>query len=345
MSNIDRPFSFTFGTGPAFTSPSGIVLLAQRLEELGFTGIVLPDHFNLPAEPMVALSAVAQATSRIGLGTTVLCNDFRHPAMTAREIATLDQLSRGRAMIGIGAGHMKADFRRTGIPFDSPAVRIARLEEALVIVRGLLEGQPFTFTGQHYSIDQLQLSPLPVQRPRPPILVGGGGRKILSVAGRLADIVAISGGAPWDRDDDARAELLAPAIRRKLHWVQEAAGPRFAEIDVVLRLTAAVTENRDAGVERCLHALNATYGLRPVLEISEKEISASPCYVIGSAAQICDQLEARRDEYGVSHYTLYATPPDEFAEVIAEMSLREKRRAATHETTHQPLDRTSADLC
>jgi probable F420-dependent oxidoreductase len=238
--------------------------------------------------------------------------------MLARQIATLDVLSDGRAEIGIGAGHTGKEFRQAGIPFDAASVRIGRLEESLIVLKGLLGAGPFSFSGQYYNIDGLELSPAPVQRPRPPLLVGGSGRKLLAVAARQADIVAIAPQAPWGRPVDARMEMLGPAIAAKVDWIREQAGDRFSQIEISGRLTAVVTTDRAAGARRCRDLLQVMF---PVTgrEITEAEILQSPCYAVGTPEQICDHLRQVRERYDISHFTLYGTEPEAFAAAVHEL--------------------------
>jgi probable F420-dependent oxidoreductase len=138
------------------------------------------------------LTAAAAATTRLRVGSLVFDNDYRHPVVLAKEAATLDLLSDGRFDLGLGAGWMASDYEQAGIPFDGPGTRIVRLEEALQIIRGLFGGAPFSFAGVHYRIKDLEGSPLPVQKPHPPILLGGGGRRMLRLAAREADIVNVN---------------------------------------------------------------------------------------------------------------------------------------------------------
>src|SRR4051794_15610382 len=162
---------------------------ARRLEDLGYATLCMPDHFDDQLAPMPALTAAAAATTTLRVGTLVLGNDYRHPLITAKEAATVDVLSGGRFELGIGAGWMGSDYEQSGIGLDPPGVRIERLAESLAVVKGLLAGGKFSFAGRYYSVTRHPGTPAAVQRPRPPILVGGGGRRILSLAGREADIV------------------------------------------------------------------------------------------------------------------------------------------------------------
>src|SRR5437660_5819464 len=163
---------------------------ARTIESLGYSTLFMPDHFvDTELAPMVALSFAAAATDTLHIGMLVLGNDYKHPAVVAKEAATLDVLSGGRLEFGLGAGWMTADYAALGLPYDSPGTRIARLGEALAVIKGAWGDGAFDLSGDHYRITAYDGLPKPLQRPRPPIVVGGGGPKVLRLAGREADIV------------------------------------------------------------------------------------------------------------------------------------------------------------
>ncbi|MEO5953821.1 MAG: TIGR03621 family F420-dependent LLM class oxidoreductase, partial [Chloroflexia bacterium] len=183
---------FRFGVVSASTeSRKDWVELARKAEDLGYSTFLLPDHFVNPLAAVPALSVAAAATTTLRVGSFVFDNDFRHPAMLAKEAATLDLLSDGRFEIGIGAGWHGPEYEQTGIPFDPPGVRVGRLEEAVAIIKKFFTGEPVTFAGNHYTINGLVGLPTSVQRPHPPIFLAGGGKRVLSLAGREADIVGL----------------------------------------------------------------------------------------------------------------------------------------------------------
>jgi len=151
---------------------------ARQWEDLGYSTLFVPDHFvDHPLAPIPAMAMVAEATERLRIGSLVLGNDYKHPVVLAREAATLDLLSDGRLELGVGAGWMTADYEKAGMPLDPPGVRVDRLAESLTVLKGLFADQPFSFDGKHYQITDLDGSPKPVQRPGPPIIVGGGGER------------------------------------------------------------------------------------------------------------------------------------------------------------------------
>ena len=159
---------------------------------MGYSGLYLPDHFGDQPGPIAALMAAADATTTLRVGSLVFDNDYRHPVVLAKEAATIDLLSDGRFDLGIGAGWLVSDYEQAGIPYDPAGTRIDRLEEALSVIKGLFTGKPFSFTGKHYSIKEMEGSPPPIQKPHPRFLLGGGGRRMLRLAAREADIVHVN---------------------------------------------------------------------------------------------------------------------------------------------------------
>src|SRR5206468_11823641 len=166
---------------------------ARKIEALGYDVLNFPDHLNERIAPMPALMAAAEATTRLRIGTNVLNNDLRHPVLVAREAAAVDLLSDGRLQLGLGAGSIKSEYDEAGFGFDPGSVRVERLAEAVRIIRKLLEGDEVTFSGRHYRVAGHSIAPQAVQKPHPPILIGGNGRQLLTLAAREADIVGFSG--------------------------------------------------------------------------------------------------------------------------------------------------------
>jgi probable F420-dependent oxidoreductase len=287
---------------------------ARRVEELGYATLCVPDHFDDQLAPMPALLAAAQATTTLRVGTLVLDNDYRHPLLTAKEAATVDLLSGGRFELGLGAGWLRSDYEQSGIAWDPPGVRIDRLEEGLDVVKGLLAGGKFTFAGRHYTVTRHPGTPLPVQRPRPPILVGGGGRRILGVAGREADIVSVN--------FDLRSGSIGPqvgvtataeATAEKVGWVREAAGDRFDDIELssTAYLTMVTTDR-----EGVAGGLGAGFGL------DAEQVLAMPGFLIGTVGQIADELERRRDDLGFSYVVVGGECHEAMAPVVERLAGR-----------------------
>src|SRR5882762_3911030 len=227
-----RPFRFAVQEHRA-PSASDWKEKARRVEGLGYSTLYLPDHFGDQMGPIAALMAAADATTSLRVGSLVFDNDYRHPVVMAKEAATLDLLSDGRFDLGLGAGWMASDYEQAGIQFDPPGRRISRLEEAIQIIKGMLAGAPFSFTGKHYEVKDIEGSPLPVQRPHPPIVLGGGAPRMLRLAAREADIVNVN----FDlREGHVNRDLvrtgLAAATDQKLAWIREAARDRIDSIEL-----------------------------------------------------------------------------------------------------------------
>ena len=287
-----RPFRFGVVAASA-RSGEEWASKARQVESLGFTSLVVPDGLNYTLSPLPALAAAAAATRALRVGTYVLVNDFRHPVLLAKEAATLDMLSGGRFELGLGAGRpdAAAESRMLGRAFDSGGVRVARLAESLGILKGLLAGQTVTASGSSYSVNEARISPLPVQQPRPPILVAGSGRQLLGLAAREADIVAL--GLPPDASEATLVE--------KINVLREAAGERFEQIELNVNLMAVG--------QQVPRYVSAQLGLTAEGLGRQGSVVA----VTGSIEQMCDQLLERRKTFGIS----YVVISDELMETLA----------------------------
>ena len=170
-----RPFRFGVHTSDAETG-DGWAAAARRYESLGFSTLLLRDHFDQQLAPIVAMTAAACATETLRVGCLVFANDYRHPLVLAKELATLDRLSGGRVEIGLGAGWMAPDYEQAGMPFDAPRDRVSRLEEAVEIIKALFAGKSVDFSGDHYTITGHEMYPPPAQPGGPKILIAAGAR-------------------------------------------------------------------------------------------------------------------------------------------------------------------------
>jgi probable F420-dependent oxidoreductase len=285
---------------------------ARHVEELGFSTFLLPDHLDQPFGALPALAVAAAATTRLRLGTFVLANDFRHPVLLAKDIATLDLLSDGRFELGLGAGWRQREYEQAGIPYDSAPVRINRLAEALHVLTGLFSEGTFAFAGEFYTVAELDGQPKPAQRPHPPIVIGGGGQRILSLAAREADIVSIIPRARPEGTGQQSADwstATEAATRQKLDWIRQAAGDRFTSLELNTMVYAVViADDRPAGARQ----LASRFGL------TEEEVIASPNILVGSIEQMVDDLRVRREEFGIS----YITVPEYFMDAFAPVAER-----------------------
>ncbi len=287
---------------------------ARKAEDLGYSTWFVPDHFvDHPLAPMPAMAMVAEATSTLRVGPLVLGNDYKHPVVLAREAATLDLLSDGRLELGVGAGWMTADYEKAGIPLDRPAVRIARLAESIAVLKGLMADGPFSFEGDHYTITELDGEPKPVQRPHPPIIVGGGGKKVLSLAAREADIVGVNAnlrGGEATTSDAARS-ITGAATDDKLEWVREAAGDRFDDIEIQTFVGFThFTDDRRSLAE----AMAPGFGVTP------EEALETPVVLAGTVEEMIDDVVARRERWLMSYHVVSGDVVEQFAPVVAKLA-------------------------
>jgi probable F420-dependent oxidoreductase len=285
---------------------------ARTVEDLGFSTLFIPDHFGDQYAPLIALTSAAEATSTLRLGTLVLDNDFRHPLVLAKELATLDVLSNGRVEAGIGAGWMTTDYEFSGMPYESPGVRIEKLKETLAILKGLWGDEAFSFSGKHYTITNHEGTPKPAQQPHPPLLVGGGGKRVLRLAAREADIVGVNFVlAEGMVNPKVAVTGSAEATADKLAWIKDAAGPRINDIELnVTVFFTFVTDDRNAMAER----IAGGFGM-PATDVLE-----SPHALIGTVDQIVYDLQRRRDQYGFSYIAFSGDVFDAMAPVVKRLA-------------------------
>jgi probable F420-dependent oxidoreductase len=280
----------------------------RRIEDLGYATVSISDHFTRGwvMEPVVAMTAAAEATDRLRVLSLVLGNDYRHPVLVHKAMATLDVLSEGRVEVGLGAGWLQSDYQAAGLTLDPAGERIDRLEEAARVLRGLFGSEPLSFAGRHYRIESLDGLPKPVQRPHPPLLIGGGGRRVLSVAGRQADVVSVN---PSLRDGTVTAAVLADAtaerVAEKVAWVREAAaaaGRDPAAIELQMNLLACRVETGPGRAGQAVSSLAAAAGADPAL------LDRSPAVLAGSVDRCVEALAANRERFGISYVNVGGDP-------------------------------------
>ena len=285
-----------------------VISTAQRAEELGFSSVTLPDHFDDQPAPLIALSAIAASTSTIRLLPLVLANDYRHPVVLAKELATIDALSGGRLEFGIGAGWMTTDYEFAGITNDSPGTRIRRLSESVDVVTALLRGERVDADGEFYNV-QGQLAPThPVQTGGVPLLLAGGKPKMLTLAGEKAQIVGINPSmAAGVIDERAGRDATAGQTDQKFAWVRDGAGARFDSITFQTRIhLAMITDDRQAVANE----------MAPLLGISTQDALDSPHALVGSVAEVVDEVQRWRDRWGFSYISIDAQNLEDFAPVV-----------------------------
>jgi probable F420-dependent oxidoreductase len=309
-----RPFRFGVSVH-SNRSRQEWIQLARQAEDLGYSTLLIPDHLGEQFAPIPALLAAADATSTLRVGSLVFDNDFRHPVMLAKEAATLDVLSGGRLELGLGAGWMKPEYERAGISFERPGVRIEKLEEAVKIIKGLFADGPVNFAGQHYTITNMEGYPKPAQRPHPPIHIGGGGQRLLTLAAREADIVGFIPRARPDGKGQDITDASPEALTQKIAWVREAAGARFAGLELgILVAQVITTEDREQAAQFIAQTLAAGFN------VSTDQILQAPYLLLGSEDQICEDLLARRERYGISYINVFEQSMEALAPVVARLT-------------------------
>ena len=305
-----RPFRFGV-TAPTPSGGTNWAERARRVEQLGYSMLVVPDHFRDHLAPVPALVAAALATTRLRVGSLVFSNDFRHPAVLAKEAATIDVLSGGRFELGLGAGWLREEYDQTGIRFDAPGTRVERLEEAVTIIKRLLAGERVTFAGRHYTIADLEGRPTPVQRPHPPIAIGGGGRRTLSLAAREASIVGLVPRARRDGSGLDLNDLSDAATREKLEWVRAAAGERFDSLEINTLIQAVVVADQ---------RMAAADQLASRFKVAREVVLETVYVALGTIEEICETLRQRRERYGVSYLTVFERDMEAFAPVVERLA-------------------------
>ena len=305
-----RPFRFGV-TAPTPSGGTDWAERARRVEQLGYSMLVVPDHFRDHLAPVPALVAAALATTRLRVGSLVFSNDFRHPAVLAKEAATIDVLSGGRFELGLGGGWLRAEYDQAGIPFDAPGTRVERLEEAVTIIKGLLAGERVTFAGRHYTIADLEGRPTPVQRPHPPIAIGGGGRRTLTLAAREASIVGLVPRARRDGSGLDLNDLSDAATREKLEWVRAAAGARLDSLEINALIQAVVVADQ---------RMTAADQLASRFKVARDVVLETAYVAVGTIDEICETLRQRRERYGISYLTVFERDMEAFAPVVERLA-------------------------
>jgi probable F420-dependent oxidoreductase len=316
-----HPFRFFTDTSDELDGPA-LATFARRAESLGYSVLMMPDHLVGQYAPIPLLTAAAMATETLRVGTFVFNNNLRHPAVLAQDLATLDRLSGGRLQIGIGAGWNKPEHDAIGIPFEPVGTRIAKLAEALTVLRGCFGDEKFSFAGEHYTITDYDAPPKPVQRPHPPIFVGGGGRRLLTLAGREAQIVGLAPRLTMDAQGkpglDTQSITLA-ATEEKIGWVRAAAGERFGEIELNTYPTGGpmvLTGNAKAEAARRADKIRELTGV----ELTVEDILESPHVFIGTVKELTQKLLDLRERLGISSFLF--DDMETFAPIVEELAGR-----------------------
>ena len=301
-----RPFRFGISVHEGFNQAAELLALAQRAEGIGYSTILIGDHFvDYDPPSIVGLGWLAAQTHALGFGTLVLGNDYRHPAVLAKDAAQLSIVSGGRFELGLGAGWLRGDYDALGLEYDEPRVRVDRLGEALTIIRACWAGEQFDFVGDYYAIRDYAARPVPTSLP--PIIIGGGSPRVLRLAGREADIVGIHG-------NTARSDFIADTqearTSKKIEWVREGAGSRFDEIELMVAFDGAITDDREAAATA--FAVDSSASIKDTL--------ASTALLIGSVEEVCEMLRERRERLGISYVTFSWEDYESFAPVVERLA-------------------------
>lgn len=293
---MQRPFRFGLVSSGTQTHQEWITL-ARRAEELGYSTLLMPDRLQTTLTPFTALAVAAEATTSLRIGAFVFCNDYRHPALLTKEIASLDLLSEGRFEIGLGAGAGAHDYTQMGIPFERAGMRVSRFEEALSIIKQLLMQEVVSFSGHYYTITEMP-GFKGIQKPHPPIFIGSGGQRMLSIAARQANSIGIN--PRYTAQGIDRLDTTPEAIQRKIAWIQEAAGERFSQLE--LGQTIYFIEIKDSP-----HSVKSQLNAPPFPRVPM------------SKEQAIEYLLEHRARYGYSYFQLHEGQMENFAPVIAEL--------------------------
>ena len=294
---MPRPFRF-LADAREIATVRELTETARRAEAIGIDTLVIPDHLIQQLAPISAMATIAAVSDRLRIGAFVLNNDLRHPAVLAQELASLDVLSEGRLDVAIGAGWNRAEYEAIGMSFDATPLRQARLIEAVTVLKGCFADGPFSFDGEHYTITEYDAYPKPIQKPHPPFLIGGGGRRTLSLAAREAQIIGLAprirpGGVPDP------TSITFESTREKIGWVRGEAGDRFdsLELNVYPSMTGiSITDEplREAG--EVSDRLFDRSGMR----VSAEDLLDSPHIYVNTLDGFVAKFNRLRDELGVT---------------------------------------------
>lgn len=285
---------------------------ARAVEDAGYSSLHLPDHFGDQFGPLPAMAAAAAATTELIVGALVFDNDYRHPVVLAKDIATLDVIAEGRVEFGIGSGWMRTDYAASGIAYDDPKTRVDRFVEGVEIIQRIFAGEPFSYDGEHYSITDYTGLPTPYTPGGPKLLIGGGRPRMLRFAARHADIVGINPTiASGEVDADAARDAAADRFDAKVALVRDAAGERLGDIELnALVMVCAVTDDPTATAEM----------IAPMFGVEPELVLESPSTAIGTVDGLCDEFERRRERWGLNYSIVQQDAFEQFAPVVARLA-------------------------
>jgi probable F420-dependent oxidoreductase len=321
VSNLN-PKPFRFGVVGGGASAADFAQCALSAERLGYSVFLSPDHLDLGGSHFVsfaaipALSYAAAVTTDIRLGTSVINHDLHHPAVLAREVASLDVLSNGRFELGLGAGWAEYEYNWAGIKFDEPKVRVSRFEEYVQVVKSILTSEVASFEGEYFKVDSMPGIPRPLQSPGPPILIGGTGKRMITAAVREADIVGVN----------LNAVIAGTAERmdERIGWIREAAGDDLERIEInnIVGMLVVDDGDREEVLAREL-ARQKEEGLDFLIAgMTDQEVMESPITLIGSVDVLTAEIEEWRRRWGISYIIVTFPMMEQFAPVVQRLTGR-----------------------
>jgi probable F420-dependent oxidoreductase len=282
---------------------------AHVAEELGYSALYVADHFDAQFGPLVAVAVAAEATTTLHVGTLVLNNDLRNPVVLAKEIASLGLAAEGRIEVGLGAGFLRGDYDETGIEYDEAGTRVERLAESLAIMTSLWREGEANLEGRHYTVRGARCDPRPMSPPS--IIVGGGSERILTLAAQRADTVGVNTSlASGEKGGDVASQASDDHYDRCVRWVRDAAGDRFASLELQIMTIAAMVVNSRRAALRC-----AT-----LLGFPGEEALDLPLLLIGTEDELCERLIERRERWGFSNIVVPDNALDSFAPIVARLA-------------------------
>lgn len=306
-----RPFRFAVQSSGT-PSPAAWREHARTVESLGYSTLYLPDHFDDQLAPLVALAMAAEATTTLRVGSLVFGNDYRHPLVLAKECATLDLLSEGRLEVGLGAGWLRTDYDEAGITYDEPGTRVSRLEESVRVVKALWSEETVSFDGRFYQLAGAHGLPRPHTPGGPPLVIGGGGRRVLRLAVEHADIIGVNASLASGAVDAATIASVSPErYAERIGWIREAAGDRFDSLELQ-SLTFLTEVGRPA--------VTIAEDLSRMVGFPPEDVVASPTVLVGTEDEIVETLLARRQAMGFSYWVLHDRDVEAFAPIVARLA-------------------------
>ena len=320
---IDRRRRLRFGYGFYGTGRASLVESVLSAERFGYDTFLMPDHLSEQLSPIPTLAVVAELSETLRVAPWVLCNDFHKPEVVARELATIEALSGGRLDVGMGAGWASTEYARAGIDFESGPDRLRHLKDSVAVIKALLAGGPVSIANDHHHLDGHIGYPPPVQRPHPPLMLGGGGRRMLEWAAKEGDIVSIIPRAAPNGGLYA-SDLTIEALEEKISWVKDAAGARFDQITLNLVLVdMTITTERRSAARSVSDSLRS--GKVPIFvvdaDLSEDDLLDSPYFAFGTVPEIAERIAEVCERTGVTYYGVFPHLAEAFGPVVQQLQV------------------------